>query len=294
MKGIDISNWQAGIIPSALPIDFCICKATEGIGYTDPCCDGFVQDCIAHGIPWGFYHFARENEPESEAEYFYNECLGYFGKGIPVLDYETSNYNNREWCERFMSRLHELSGVWAMLYISASRCGEYENSWLPENCGLWVAGYPYEMNSFEQAGNMPYSIYPWRFAAIWQFTSSLNLPGYSGRLDGNIAYMDADGWRKYCGDANPSSSADIDNLVTRVLDGEFGVGEARRNALGPLYEQVQTRINLYYDIADEVIQGKWGNGWNRKQALEGAGYPALVIQRIVNDLYAEREGYNGC
>lgn len=291
MRGIDISNWQAGISPSALPIDFCICKATEGIGYTDPCCDGFIQDCIAHDILWGFYHFARENEPEDEAEYFYNECLGYIGKGIPVLDYETNNYDNREWCERFMNAFHDLSGVWAVLYISASRCGEYENSWLPDKCGLWVAGYPWDMDSYEQAGDMPYNIYPWPFAAIWQFTSGLKLPQYDGRLDGNIAYMDVEAWNKYAG-INNSNHADmpvtgsIDELVTKVLNGEFGAGEERKNALGTKYDEVQTRINLYYDIADEVIRGSWGNGWNREQALNGAGYPYEIIQRIVNEKLA--------
>ena len=166
MRGIDISNWQAGLIPSNMNIEFCIAKATEGLGYTDPSCDAFIQNCIQNDIPWGFYHFARENEPEQEAEYFYNECVNYFGKGIPVLDYETTNYDNRDWCERFMNKLHELSGVWGMLYISASRCGEYENSWLPEKCGLWVAGYPwYNPDWTEQ--EMPYNIYPWSFAAIW-------------------------------------------------------------------------------------------------------------------------------
>lgn len=252
MNGIDISNWQAGIIPSALPIDFCICKATEGLGYTDACCDGFVQDCIDNDLLWGFYHFARENEPEQEAEWFYNECLGYFGHGIPVLDYETSNYNNVEWCERFLNRLHELSGVWALLYISASRCGEYENSWIPDVCGLWVAGYPYEMTSFEEAGNMPYSIYPWRFAAIWQFTSSLYLSGYDGRLDGNIAYMDKEAWMKYAGANEAPEPSKTDKSC--------------------------------FQLADEVIAGKWGNGWNRKQALDSAYGDGTYdhVQAIVN------------
>ena len=115
------------------------------MGYTDPTCDGFIRECKDKGALWGFYHFARENEPEDEAEYFYSECRGYFNHGIPVLDYETENYDNAQWCERFLNRLHELSGVWAVLYISASRCSQYDGSWVPERCGLWVAGYPWEM-----------------------------------------------------------------------------------------------------------------------------------------------------
>ena len=253
MRGIDISNWQAGLSPSALDIDFCICKATEGIGYTDPCCDGFIQDCIANNIPWGFYHFARENEPEDEAEFFYNECLNYFGHGITVLDYETDNYDNREWCERFLQRLHDLSGVWAMVYISAYRCGQYAGSWIPDKCGLWLAGYP-ESYTWWTADDMPYSSWPWEFAAIWQFTSSLVLPGYVGKLDGDIAYMDESAWMKYAGESNPQPQPQP--LPRKSCE----------------------------ELADEVIAGKWGNGWNREQALNAAYGDGTYehVQAIVN------------
>ena len=36
MYGLDISHYQEGIDLSAGNYDFCIIKATEGIGYTDP------------------------------------------------------------------------------------------------------------------------------------------------------------------------------------------------------------------------------------------------------------------
>ena len=307
MRGIDISNWQNGLSIYDLDVDFCICKATEGIGYTDPCCDGFVSECKGKGVLWGFYHFARENEPEDEARYFYDECRGYIGKGIPVLDYETSNYDNREWCERFIQAFHDLSGVWAMLYISASRCGEYENSWLPDKCGLWVAGYPWDMESYDQAGDMPYNIYPWPFAAIWQFTSGLVLTGYheeiideeghtklvpNMRLDGDIAYMDADAWIKYAGSSQPTPQPtpqptdNIDALARQVIAGKFGNGEERKKQLGSLYNEVQARVNEYYEIAEQVIRGDWGNGWNREQALTGADYDYNTVQDIVNDMLA--------
>ena len=288
MKGIDISNWQKDIKPSSLGVDFCICKATEGLNFVDSTCDGFVQDCIANNILWGFYHFARENNPEDEAQFFYDNCKNYFNHGIPVLDYETSNYSNREWCERFISKLHDLSGVWCIIYLSASRCGEYEGSWIPEKCGLWVAGYPYAATDWT-GSEMPYNTYPFSVVAIWQFTSSLQLGGYT--LDGNYAYMDRNAWAKY---ANSSDSAkeptnsgkSIDDLIHETLLGEYGNGDDRKRMLGVNYEKVQNRINELYRIADEVIQGKWGNGWNREQSLNGAGYPYEIVQKIVNDKLA--------
>ena len=38
-----------------------------------------------------------------------------------------------------------------------------------------------------------------------------------------------------------------------------------------------------YDIATEVIQGRWGNGAVRKKKLTEAGYDYTAIQNIVNE-----------
>lgn len=290
MRGIDISNWQSGMDLSLVDIDFCICKATEGVGYVDPTCDNFIQQCINNNILWGFYHFARENNPEDEAYFFYDNCKNYFNHGIPVLDYETTNYNNVEWCEQFINKLHELSGVWCIIYTSASWCGQFEGSWIPEKCGLWVAGYPYTMTDWTDS-DMPYNTYPFSIVAIWQFTSSLIIPGYWDKLDGDIAYMDKEAWMKYAQSTDNPQHEDkpkpngksIDDLVMETILGEYGNGEDRKRLLGVRYDEVQNRINELYEIAEQVINGDWGNGWNREQALNGAGYPYQIVQRIVND-----------
>lgn len=202
MKGIDISNWQFNLIPSNLDIDFCICKATEGTEFIDKFCDAFIQNCKSAGILYGFYHFAGTNDPYSEAQYFYENCLGYIGDGVPVLDYEVWGLNDDvSWCELFLAEFHRLSGVWPLLYISASHCYDFQNSWIPQTCGLWVAGYPKNYMSWPD-DYMPYEIGPWEFAAIWQFTSGLRLDGYNGPLDGDIAYMDETAWKKYAGAGN--------------------------------------------------------------------------------------------
>ena len=297
LKIIDISNWQDGFDLEAASHEFdgCIVKATEGIGYVDPCCDGFVQQLKGCDKLWGFYHFARENEPEIEAEFFWDNCRNYFGEGIPVLDYETLNYNDVEWCERFINKLHELSGIWAMLYISASQCSKFEGSWIPNTCGLWVAGYPYAAKSWTY-DSMPYDIYPWDFCAMWQFTSSLNLIGYWNGLDASFAYMDENAWHAYAGTVstdnppiveNPNTQGKtIDDLALEVVLGEYGNGDDRKNMLGDKYEEVQNRVDELYAIANEVIEGKWGNGWNRETALNGAGYPYQIVQKIVNNILA--------
>ena len=38
------------------------------------------------------------------------------------------------------------------------------------------------------------------------------------------------------------------------------------------------------EVAREVIQGKWGNGNERKQRLEAAGYNYTEVQNRVNEI----------
>lgn len=201
LKGVDISNWQAGITPSSLGIDFCIVKATEGKSFTDKQCGRFIENCRANGILWGYYHFARPdlNAAATEADFFYKQTKDYTGKGIPVLDYEVwGKVPDVAWCESFLERYHDLTGIWAMLYTSASYCSKFKGSWIPEKCGLWIAGYP-KGYTFWPDAKMPYSIAPWSTCAIWQFSSSLKLQPWKGNLDGDYAYMDAAAWAKYAG-----------------------------------------------------------------------------------------------
>lgn len=294
MRGIDISNWQAGINlqqAAECGIDFCICKATESDYFVDAHYNNFIEQCKHNDLLWGFYHFAGHNDPIREAEFFYDNCKEYFNKGIPVLDYEIDNPNNAQWCESFISRLHELTGIWAMIYISAYRIKEYSNSWIPDKCGLWIAGYPYPATSFDQQ-DMPYNIGKWKFAALWQFTSSLHLDCWNGNLDGNFAYMTADAWNKY-------ASSDLSNtrpiqpilnyidLCKDVMKGNWGVDQDRHNNLqdaGYDPNTVQCMIDDYYDLANEIIKGKYGNGQQRKAKLQSLGYDYELAQMIVNSI----------
>ncbi len=95
-----------------------------------------------------------------------------------------------------------------------------------------------------------------------------------------------------------SSSVDIDDLARRVINGEFGNGDDRRNALGSNYAAVQARVNEMLGcggsspsgssggvdieaLAWAVINGDYGNGEERRQRL-GANYDA--VQARVNEI----------
>lgn len=91
----------------------------------------------------------------------------------------------------------------------------------------------------------------------------------------------------------PQITNSIENLAQKVIAGEYGNGEERKQKLGSLYNEVQNKVNEILsgkssttksneELAKEVIEGKWGNNPERKQKLSEAGYDYDAIQRIVN------------
>ena len=286
LKGIDISNWQRGFSLANTKPDFVIVKATEGLNFTDKCCDGFVQDAITLNIPFGYYHFARSNDAEKEATYFYNQTKGYVGKGIPILDFEVLNSNT--WLETWCKTFYQLSGVKPWVYMNSDYINNrgYGTTWIKANCGLWLAGYPKAYTSYPDS-SCPYGYAGWTLAA-WQFTSSLAMGGMN--VDGNFFYGDRGAWSAYAGSSNSSNTGNsFDNMVsdsaldlaTKVIKGEYGTGADRKSALGSRYEEVQAKVNDLYAKANKAINGTYGNGTARKNAL-GSEYD--IVQYIVNNM----------
>ena len=284
LKGIDISGWQEGFDLADARPDFVIVKATDGLGFTDKCCDGFVQEAIRVGIPFGYFHFARSNDPAAEATYFYDQTRGYVGKGIPILDFEVPNSN--AWLETWCKAFYELSGTRPWVYMNSDYINNkgYGTPWVKANCGLWLAGYPKYYTDYPSP-DCPYRHDGWTLAA-WQFTNSLAKGGMW--IDGDFFYGDRRAWNAYAGIDGTGDSSDgmvpgptLLELATDVIKGRYGNGIARRNALGSRYDEVQAKINDLYAKANNVIKGRYGNGTARRNAL---GDEYGIVQYIVNNM----------
>ena len=267
MNGIDISMWQNGIDLSAVKADFVIVKATEGIGYVDKTCDKFFQKALSLGKKIGFYHFARptkNNDPVREADFFYENCKGYFGKAIPILDWEAENKQNVAYAKAWLDRVYQRSGVKPVIYMSESVVNAYDwSSVANADYGLWVAKYrdnnPDYNYNMSNAGSRP-RVKWWKFYCMWQWTSTGRLNGYSGNLDCNVFYGDGTTWDKYAGKSGTTQPVKPTQPVKKSNE----------------------------EIANEVINGAWGNGEDRKKRLTDAGYNYTVVQAIVNKKMAAR------
>lgn len=212
MCGIDISSWQGDIDLSKLDIDFVICKATESVSYVNPLCDGKIQQAKSLGMKYGFYHFAGGYDPIAEANFFIDNCKGYFNEGIPVLDFEADAITRwgSDGARSFLQRVLEVTGVRPIIYMSQSITQELNWSKVAPEFGLWVAAYPNISHpGLNFDADFGKSIAPWDFMAIWQYCSDGRIDGYGGDLDLNIAFMDEAGWNSYAGVNNKRSDADI-------------------------------------------------------------------------------------
>ena len=92
----------------------------------------------------------------------------------------------------------------------------------------------------------------------------------------------------------------VDEIAQEVLQGVWGNGQERFDNLtnaGYDAQAVQDRVNNILnggqgyddytnldDVANEVIQGVWGNGQERFDNLTNAGYDAQAVQDRVNEL----------
>lgn len=118
------------------------------------------------------------------------------------------------------------------------------------------------------------------------------------------------GWKRFIGMIEDELEGDkpvkksIDEIAKEVIQGKWGNGITRKNKLkkaGYDYNKVQAKVDELMKtpaktpakasakksvdaVAKEVIQGKWGNGADRKKRLTDAGYNYAEVQKKVNQL----------
>ena len=212
LKGIDISWYQRDINLARVASDFVIIKATGGHGEVNSACDPAYQSAKALGKLRGIYHYYSDGyggqDPIKEADWFVDNCSGYVGDAILVLDWERGGNDfvgdvskAKAWLDHVFAR----TGVRPMIYMSLSLIQELDwSSVVNAGYGLWCACY---VNNSTPIYN--YSMDPNRDPnpkwdgnvndVLWQFTSSGRIDGYGANLDCNFFYGDAKAWNAYAG-----------------------------------------------------------------------------------------------
>ena len=261
-KGLDISSYQKGINFDEIKskVDFLILRA----GFTgwggdgtnknkDSCFEDFYSKSKARGIPVGAYWYSCANNYEkgkAEAEYLYNNCLKGKQFEYPIyMDVEEDRHQQvgksrmADAIKGFCEYL-ENKGYYVGIYANSNYFNNFIDTAKLSMYDKWLAVWTSNKPSFK------YGDY-----GLWQNSSSGYISGM--RVDTDYAYKD------------------YPTIIKKAGLNGYSKGT-------PETPKVEPTKKSNDEIATEVINGNWGNGADRKNALTNAGYDYAVIQSIVN------------
>lgn len=253
LQGIDVASYQTGINFAQVPCDFAIIKATEGTSYVNPACNAQYSSAKNAGKLLGLYHYVKGGNAVAEANFFVDNIKNYIGSAILCIDWETggnSAWGDMSYLKQLCQQVIARTGVRPLIYVQASAYAPVSAVAKELNLGLWIAQYA----SMALTG---YQAHPWNegaySCAIRQYSSTGRLPGWGGNLDLNLAYMDANAWRKYAGTsgaATVTTAAPAAPSIPQIaVDGVIGAATVRRwqTVMGTTVDGlVSNQLNVNY------------------------------------------------
>lgn len=262
-KGIDVSEHQ-GIIDfgavKASGIEFVIPRTGYGFNTIDPQFMRNVAQANIHGVKVpAIYHFSYalvKNDAAEEAKFAVKlaEEAGLPKTTIIFYDLEYDNVDRYA-----KSTTNHLGKV---VNIGKGKASEFAKAFCDtvEAAGFRAGIYTntdYLGRMFSNAVIDRYILWHADYrkdaptdkrAMFFQYASDGHIPGVNGKVDMNY-YM-----------------------------GDVPLETPKENFDHPLEKKTNE------ELAKEVIEGKWGNGEERKKKLEAAGYDYKAVQKIVNEL----------
>ena len=298
LKGIDISSWQEKINWDKVKpqIEFAIIRVGYGsdiANQDDKYAERNMCECERLGIPYGVYLYSYATTTDmidSEVKHTLRVVGNHkpFCIYIDMEDAKTAHLGKttltafaKQFCEAVKAK-----GFKVGVYANQNWFKNYLNCKELYDAGysIWAARY----STSEPNIAAPYD--------IWQHTSSGKVDGVPGNVDMNKMVVDIITKKE---EAPAPAKKTIAELVNEVLAGKWGNGEDRKKritAAGYNYSEVQAAVNkkcaeaskpakkTVNEIAKEVINGKWGNGADRKKRLADAGYNYSEVQAAVNKM----------
>ena len=289
MYGIDISKHNGDINLEPYRGQFVIIRAGYGNFTKDEKFARNVIECKRLGIPFGVYLYsyalnAEEAKAEAHAllkalEPIKNEIK--VGVWFDMEDadgykkkhgFKFTHENISAICYAFAKTIED-AGYYSGIYTSSSwlqyikpECDRFDK---------WVASWGTNDGTLQNDTS--------KFGTIHQYTSK--------PIDKNIMYADISRYdvsKKNTSTKNPLDAFTNGELADKVIAGEFGAGDARKNALGARYEAVQAIVNkklgiknpVYYTVKSgdtlSKIASRFGTTYQKIAQMNGIGNPNRI------------------
>lgn len=258
LVGIDVSVFQKTIDWSQVKsqgIDFAMIRAGYGRNNVDQFFVQNVEGCHKNGIKAGAYWFSYAYTVEqaiAEAKTAVELCKEYQIDFPLAFDYEYDS-------ENYAKAKGIIVTAGLMNDMCVAFCEEVKNAGLTP---MIYTNIDYLNRGFSKiVDQYPLWIAYWGKTKpskydydIWQYSSTGQVKGISGNVDMNICVNT---------DWSSSMPEPKEDDLFRVRDKFWGI---------------------YTTVAREVINGEWGNGKERAERLQAAGYDYKYVQSIVNML----------
>ena len=289
MYGIDISKHNGDINLEPYRGQFVIIRAGYGNFTKDEKFARNVIECKRLGIPFGVYLYsyalnAEEAKAEAHAllkvlEPIKNEIK--VGVWFDMEDadgykkkhgFKFTHENISAICYAFAKTIED-AGYYSGIYTSSSwlqyikpECDRFDK---------WVASWGTNDGTLQNNTS--------KFGTIHQYTSK--------PIDKNIMHADISRYdvsKKNTSTKNPLDAFTNGELADKVIAGEFGAGDARKNALGARYEAVQAIVNkklgiknpVYYTVKSgdtlSKIASRFGTTYQKIAQMNGIGNPNRI------------------
>lgn len=253
----------------------------------------------------------------SEANGTHRQIIDLYNSVKPLPRGYAVRYTD-EWCSTFVSAVAIKAGA---TDIIPRECGCEKQIELCKAMGIWIedgnitprAGdvifYNWDDNTQPNTG---YADHVGIVESVGGYTITViegNMSERVGRRNIRVGHGNIRGYARprYSASGStpvqpskPQAQKDVTTIAREVIAGKWGNGEDRKNRLqsaGYDFNAVQAEVNRILSgaparptlkplttIAKEVLQGKWGNGTDRKNRLESAGYDYNAVQAEVNRL----------
>ncbi|MCI8273448.1 MAG: LysM peptidoglycan-binding domain-containing protein [Clostridia bacterium] len=244
--GIDVSEHQKNINWDKVKtqIEFAILRlgwiGNKENHTIDKCFERNYAECKRLGIPVGVYVYCYSNSEET-AKSGANWTLRQLENKqleLPVyIDMEDKTIADRgkdvltNICIAF-NTIIEQSGRWAGVYANRNWFDNFlHKDEIKRRYTTWIATYTNGIDKYKGEYD------------IWQNTSKGRVDGIAGNVDTNYMYRDLVAQIGNKVASVPQTTKSITDLANEVIAGKYGDGEARRQALGSLYNEVQAKVN---------------------------------------------------
>ena len=265
--GIDVSHWQGNFNftqAKAEGVEFAILKAGGGDDglYKDSKFETFYKNAKAAGLGVGAYFFGAAKtvaQAQKEADKFISILNGKQFEFPVYYDVEGSMISLSksaltEIVSAFCDRV-EKAGYYVGIYSGTYSFRDEMDDTKLSKYAHWVAYWGKKKPSLANS-----EVGMWQFGGETNYIRSNKIAGVV--CDQNYCYVD----------------------YTEAIK-RLGLNGFPKSTPTPTPTPTPTK-KTNEEIADEVIEGKWGVGQQRRELLTAAGYDYNIIQSIVNDKMA--------